>query len=45
LENKVIKASEISTLQTLDLSKYAKGMYALTIDTKQGTVIKKIIIE
>ncbi|WP_375561187.1 Ig-like domain-containing protein [Bernardetia sp. OM2101] len=45
LESKVIKASEISTLQTLDLSQYAAGMYALTIDTKQGTVIKKIIIE
>lgn len=45
LENKVIKANEISSLQTLDLSQYAAGMYALTIDTKQGTVIKKIIIE
>ena len=45
LESKVVKASEISTLQTLDLSQYAAGMYALTIDTKQGTVIKKIIIE
>jgi predicted extracellular nuclease len=45
LENKTIKASEVSTLQTLDLSHYAQGMYALTIKTKQGTVIKKIIIE
>ncbi|AFM06182.1 fibronectin type III domain-containing protein [Bernardetia litoralis DSM 6794] len=45
LENRVIKANEISTVQTLDLSQYAAGMYALTIDTEQGTVIKKIIVE
>jgi hypothetical protein len=45
LESKVIKANETSTLQTLDMSQYAAGMYALTIDTEQGTVIKKIIIE
>ncbi len=45
LESKVIKANEVSTLQTLDLSKYAKGMYALTIETEQGKIIKKIIIE
>ncbi len=45
LESKVIKANEISTLQTLDFSKYAKGMYTLTINTEQGTVTKKIIIE
>lgn len=45
LENKVIKATETSTLQTLDLSQYAAGMYALTIDTEQGKVIKKIIIQ
>ncbi len=45
LESKTIKANEVSTLQTLDLSQYAAGMYALTIDTEQGTIIKKIIIE
>ena len=45
LENKVIKANEVSTLQILDLSKYAAGMYTLTIDTKQGMINKKIIIE
>ena len=45
LENKVLKADEVSTLQILDLSKYAAGMYAITINTQQGTVIKKIIIE
>lgn len=45
LENKTITASEVSTLQTLDLSEYAAGMYALTIETEQGTVIKKIVIE
>ncbi|WP_338766455.1 lamin tail domain-containing protein [Bernardetia sp. ABR2-2B] len=45
LESKTIKANETSALQTIDLSQYAAGMYALTIDTEQGTVIKKIIIE
>lgn len=45
LENKTIKANEISTIQTIDLSQYAKGMYAISIDTEQGNIVKKIIIE